>query len=120
MKVGIVRSGMVGATAGYEHLMRQVGREVVFVDRNAARAEADDIGHAVPFAHPLEFRAGDCADAMVSYPGVSPEILWPRDTWSDKAASDAVATRLAGLFMANFKQYEDGAGAEVRAAAPFM
>jgi L-lactate dehydrogenase len=64
MKVGIVGSGFVGATTGYALVMRGVGREIVFVDRNTARAdaEADDIRHAVPFAHALEVRAGDYAD----------------------------------------------------------
>jgi L-lactate dehydrogenase len=64
MKVGIVGSGFVGATAGYALVMRGVGREVVLVDKNAARAEAeaDDIRHAVPFAHPLEVRAGGYED----------------------------------------------------------
>jgi L-lactate dehydrogenase len=64
MKVGIVGSGFVGATAGYALVMEGVGREVVLVDKNSARAqaEADDIRHAVPFAHPLEVRAGDYAD----------------------------------------------------------
>jgi malate/lactate dehydrogenase len=61
MKVGIVGSGFVGATAGYALVMQGVGREIVLVDKNAARAvaEADDIRHAVPFAHPLYIRAGD-------------------------------------------------------------
>jgi L-lactate dehydrogenase len=60
MKVGIVGTGFVGATAGYALVMQGVGREVVLVDKNTARAEAeaDDIRHAVPFAHPLEIRAG--------------------------------------------------------------
>src|SRR3954451_11627769 len=64
MKVGIVGSGFVGATAGYALLMQGVGREIVLVDKNAARAaaEADDLRHAVPFAHPLEVRAGDYKD----------------------------------------------------------
>jgi phosphoenolpyruvate carboxykinase (ATP) len=53
-----------------------------------------------------------------SCPGVPSEILWPRDTWADKSAYDAAAKKLAGLFVANFKQYEAGAGSEVRAAAP--
>src|SRR6185436_9490911 len=61
MKVGIVGSGFVGATAGYALVMQGVGREIVLVDKNAARAaaEADDIRHAVPFSHPLEVRPGD-------------------------------------------------------------
>jgi L-lactate dehydrogenase len=60
MKVGIVGSGFVGATAGYALVMRGVGREIVLVDKNTARAaaEADDIRHAVPFAHPLKVRSG--------------------------------------------------------------
>lgn len=64
MKIGIVGSGMVGATAAYALVMRGVGREIVLVDQNTARAqaEADDIFHAVPFAHPLTIRAGDFAD----------------------------------------------------------
>ena len=64
MKVGIVGSGFVGATAGYALVMQGVGREIVLVDKNAARAaaEADDIRHAVPFAHPLEVCDGSYAD----------------------------------------------------------
>lgn len=64
MKTGIVGSGFVGATAAYALVMRGVGRRVVLVDVNKARAsaEADDILHAVPFAHPLEVTAGDYAD----------------------------------------------------------
>lgn len=61
MKIGIVGSGFVGATAAYALLMRGVGREIVLVDKNSARAqsEADDLYHAVPFAEALEVTAGD-------------------------------------------------------------
>jgi L-lactate dehydrogenase len=64
MKVGIVGSGFVGATAAYALVMRGVGREIVLVDKSSARAsaEADDIRHAVPFAHPLEIRSGGFED----------------------------------------------------------
>jgi L-lactate dehydrogenase len=64
MKVGIVGCGFVGATAGYALVMQGVGREIVLVDKNTARAaaEADDIRHAVPFAHPLDVRAGGYED----------------------------------------------------------
>jgi L-lactate dehydrogenase len=64
MKVGVVGSGLVGSTAAYALVMQGVGREIVLVDKNEVRAaaEADDIRHAVPFAHPLEVRAGGYAD----------------------------------------------------------
>ena len=64
MKVGIVGSGFVGATAGYALVMQGIGREIVLVDKNAARAaaEADDIRHAVPFAHPLDVNSGGYED----------------------------------------------------------
>jgi len=64
MKVGIVGSGFVGATAAYALVMQGVGREIVLVDKNTVRAnaEANDIRHAVPFSHPLEIRAGDYSD----------------------------------------------------------
>src|SRR5215469_13450045 len=64
MKVGIVGCGMVGSTCAYALVMSGVGREIVLVDLNRARAEAEanDIYHAVPFAHPLNIRAGDYQD----------------------------------------------------------
>src|SRR5436305_7710387 len=66
MKVGIVGSGFVGATTGYALVMSGVGRELVLVDRQTARAaaEADDLRHAVPFAHPLDVRAGAYEDLV--------------------------------------------------------
>ncbi|OGB65482.1 MAG: L-lactate dehydrogenase [Caldithrix sp. RBG_13_44_9] len=64
MKIGIVGSGLVGATAAYALVMRGIGREIILVDKNEkrARAEADDIRHAVPFTHPLDIRAGQFSD----------------------------------------------------------
>jgi L-lactate dehydrogenase len=64
MKIGIVGSGNVGATAAFAMVMRGVGRQIVMVDldRKRAQAEADDILHAVPFAQPLQVRAGGYED----------------------------------------------------------
>src|SRR6187399_3251272 len=64
MKVGIVGCGMVGSASAYALVMSGVGREIVLVDLNRARAEAEanDIYHAVPLAHPLTVRAGDYSD----------------------------------------------------------
>ena len=70
MKVGIVGAGQVGTTTAYALVMRGIGRRVVLVDRNNARAQAEahDILHAVPFAHPLQVTAGgydDLSDSTV-------------------------------------------------------
>lgn len=64
MKIGIIGSGFVGATAAYALVMRGVGREIVLVDANKSRAaaEADDIAHAVPFANALEVNDGEYVD----------------------------------------------------------
>jgi phosphoenolpyruvate carboxykinase (ATP) len=51
-------------------------------------------------------------------PGVPSELLLPRNSWTDKAAYDAKARKLAGLFNKNFETYAAGANAEVKAAAP--
>jgi len=64
MKIGIVGTGFVGSTAAYALVMQGIGRQIVLVDKNEARAqaEADDLLHAVPFAHPLLVSAGSYAD----------------------------------------------------------
>jgi L-lactate dehydrogenase len=64
MKIGIVGSGFVGSTSAYAMLLRGVGREIVLVDLNEkrAKAEADDILHAAPFAEPLNVYAGNYTD----------------------------------------------------------
>ena len=46
------------------------------------------------------------------------EILLPRGAWAVASAYDEAARKLAALFKDNFKKYESGASAEVRAAGP--
>jgi len=64
MKIGIVGAGMVGSSAAFAMVMRGIGSRIILVDINPARAsaEAEDIGHAVPFAHPTVVEAGTYAD----------------------------------------------------------
>ncbi|MDQ2871557.1 MAG: phosphoenolpyruvate carboxykinase (ATP) [Candidatus Eremiobacteraeota bacterium] len=53
----------------------------------------------------------------VSVPGVPDEVLAPRGMWSDPAAYDAQAKKLAGLFAENFKKFESAAAEAVKAVA---
>jgi len=64
MKIGIVGSGMVGATTAHALVMRGVGRQIILIDkdRKRASAEAEDVSHAVPFSHPLLVTDGDYED----------------------------------------------------------
>ena len=45
-------------------------------------------------------------------------MLKPRATWSDGAAYDEQAAKLARMFVENFKTFEQGVTAEVLAAGP--
>jgi len=59
-------------------------------------------------------------EVVTACPEVPSEVLIPRNTWKDKTAYDAAAKRLAQLFVNNFKTYQDGVSAEVRAASPVV
>jgi phosphoenolpyruvate carboxykinase (ATP) len=57
-------------------------------------------------------------DIPTACDGVPSEVLNPRSTWSDGAAYDRQATKLAHMFAENFKAFEGGVSAEVLAAGP--
>jgi phosphoenolpyruvate carboxykinase (ATP) len=57
-------------------------------------------------------------EVVTECPDVPSEILVPRNAWADKSAYDAAAKKLADLFKNNFKTYDVGASAEVKAAGP--
>ena len=52
--------------------------------------------------------------------GVAPEVLDPRRTWADTAAYDDRAGKLAEMFTANFRNFADGVGEDVKAAGPVL
>jgi len=64
MKVGIIGSGMVGATSAFAIMMRKAASNIVLIDANEKRAiaEAQDIMHAAPFAAATDVYAGDYED----------------------------------------------------------
>jgi phosphoenolpyruvate carboxykinase (ATP) len=49
--------------------------------------------------------------------GIPPEVLDPRQSWSDKAAYDRTAKELVARFEKNFAAFEAGVGDAVKAAA---
>jgi phosphoenolpyruvate carboxykinase (ATP) len=51
-------------------------------------------------------------------PGVPKEILTPRSAWANAKDYDLAASGLAELFRNNFRNYEAGASAEIKAAGP--
>src|SRR5690606_7822676 len=50
--------------------------------------------------------------------GVPDEVLDPRRTWSDGAAYDEQATKLAGMFHQNITKFGDAVKPEILAAGP--
>jgi phosphoenolpyruvate carboxykinase (ATP) len=57
-------------------------------------------------------------DIPASCPDVSSDVLKPRNTWADGARYDEQAARLARMFVENFRTFEQGVTADVRAAGP--
>ncbi len=54
----------------------------------------------------------------LSCPNVPKEVLIPKNTWKDKNAYDTQAQKLAGMFVENFKQFDDKVSAKVKNAGP--
>jgi phosphoenolpyruvate carboxykinase (ATP) len=57
-------------------------------------------------------------EVVTACPGVPSRVLQPKQTWSDGAAYDAAAAKLAGLFRKNFEQYATTVGAAIAAGGP--
>ncbi|HEY0737337.1 MAG TPA: L-lactate dehydrogenase [Herpetosiphonaceae bacterium] len=63
-KIGVVGTGMVGASFAYALMQRSLANEMVLIDANRGRAEAEamDLNHGLPFVRPMRITVGDYAD----------------------------------------------------------
>jgi phosphoenolpyruvate carboxykinase (ATP) len=57
-------------------------------------------------------------NVVTACPNVPPDVLVPQNAWRDKSTYQSTAAKVAGLFQQNFKTYESGVSAEVKAAEP--
>ena len=108
VKVWLVNTGWTGGS-----LRRR--------DPDEARPHPDHgAGGAVRRAGQGQVRAGSGFRIRSSgkVQGVPTELLSPRKTWSDPAAYDAQARKLAAMFRENFEQYRADVPSSVAAAGP--
>jgi len=63
-KVGLIGTGMVGASFAYSLMQSGATNELVLIDADAARAEGEmmDLNHGMPFVRPMRIIAGDYSD----------------------------------------------------------
>ncbi len=63
-KVGLIGTGMVGASFAYSLMQHGAANELVLIDADAARAEGEmmDLNHGLPFVRPMRIVAGDYPD----------------------------------------------------------
>lgn len=64
VRVGVIGTGMVGASFAYALMQRGLVNEMVLIDTNRGRAEAEamDLNHGMPFVRPMRIWAGDYSD----------------------------------------------------------
>jgi phosphoenolpyruvate carboxykinase (ATP) len=106
--VWLINTGWSGGPYGVGHRMQ------IAYTRAMVHAALDGRLNKVAFEKDPIFGV----EVPTSCPGVPAEVLVPKNTWADKDAYDQMAKKLAGMFVENFKQFEDGVTDEIKAAAP--
>jgi phosphoenolpyruvate carboxykinase (ATP) len=107
-RVWLVNTGWTGGPYGVGKRMK------IAYTRSMIRAALSGGLDAVAYEKDPVFNL----EIPVSCPDVPAEVLKPRATWSDGAAYDDQAAKLARMFVENFKTFEQGVTAEVLAAGP--
>jgi len=103
----LVNTGWTGGAYG-------TGRRMpIRATRTLLTAALDGSLATVPFRRDPNFGF----EVPVAVAGVDETLLNPRDTWADKAAYDAQARKLVGMFAENFGKYVPFIDADVKAAA---
>ena len=106
--VWLVNTGWTGGPYGTGHRM-----ELTHTRKMLTEALSGHLGH-VEFAEEPVFGLS----IPTAVDGVPSEILYPRNTWSDKAAYDKKARQLAEMFTKNFSKYSKKASPEILEAGP--
>jgi phosphoenolpyruvate carboxykinase (ATP) len=107
-RVWLVNTGWSGGAYGVGKRMK-LGYTRAMV-RAALGGQLDDVATA---SDPIFGLA-----VPTEVPGVPAEVLRARDTWSDPAAYDEQARRLAGMFRQNFEKFAGRVSDELKAAGP--
>lgn len=106
--VWLVNTGWTGGPYGVGHRM-----EIAYTRAMINAALSGELAKIETVADPV-FGVG----IPTSCPNVPPEVLQPRNTWSDKDAYDKKARELAGLFKENFEQFAGNVTPEILNAGP--
>ncbi len=107
-RVWLVNTGWTGGPYGTGQRMK------IAYTRAMVRAILSGALDGVQYERNAQFNL----DVPTSCPDVPADVLNPRNTWSDGAAYDQQASKLAKMFVENFKPFENEVSAAVRAAGP--
>jgi phosphoenolpyruvate carboxykinase (ATP) len=107
-RVWLVNTGWTGGPYGTGQRMKIAYTRAMI--RAALAGRLDDVTYR---RHPV-FNV----DVPAEVPGVPLAVLDPRSTWADPEAYDAQATKLARMFVENFKTFASDVDAAVMAAGP--
>jgi phosphoenolpyruvate carboxykinase (ATP) len=107
-RVWLVNTGWTGGPYGQGSRMKIAYTRAMITA--ALEGSLDDVAYR---KHPV-FNL----DVPITCPGVPENVLDPRSTWPDPVKYDAQAKRLAGMFVENFKKFEQDVAPSVKDAGP--
>lgn len=108
VRVWLVNTGWTGGPYGSGRRMKIAYTRAMITA--ALTGQLDAVGYRTHPVFNLEM--------PTACPGVPADVLDPRSTWTDAAQYDAQAVRLAGMFVENFRKFEQDVPPAVKAAGP--